>query len=98
MSWGSIAKAFEQGMATPDNKPKRKYIPTETTLSTGETKSITEWVEDTRNIHKLSYRCLHMRAERGINDIDKFFAPSRIAPPSLDAVGARRRWRQDRAF
>ena len=77
MSWGNIAKALECNEISPYERPKRKYEPTDTTLSTGETKSIREWADDPRNIHNLSYRCLHLRAERGVVNIDVFFAPSR---------------------
>lgn len=72
MSWGKIAKAFENGTQVQE-KPKRKYKATGITID-GETKPLISWAIDERNIHKLSYRCLHLRAERGIHTLEKFFA------------------------
>jgi hypothetical protein len=75
MTWMTILKAYGQGPRTPDNKIRRRGGPPLVTLG-GESKTVEQWQKDEDlNIHGLSYRILKKRADRGVRDIDKFFAP-----------------------
>jgi hypothetical protein len=65
MSWHQIARAYESGWTAPTRPKRPEKKPSEPRLVTvgGETKTITEWGRDPRNVHDLAPSTVWKRAE-----------------------------------
>ena len=79
MTWMQIARAFETGWTPPERKrrPGKGLSEPRYITVAGETKRLSAWANDTRNIHNIGTATLAKRANNPLNliSIETWFRP-----------------------